>query len=137
MNPSVVIVDVNKIFSALVKTNSATRKIIITGEFNFVSPSYSFLELFTHKEKLLKATELSHDDLVELLSLIIENITFLSTKSIALRNLIAAHVLCRDIDPKDYLYVALTLEIDGQFWTGDLELKNGLIAKGFDRFFEP
>lgn len=137
MNQSVVIVDVNRIFSALVKTNSATRKIIITGEYNFTAPSFAFVELFTHKEKLLKATELSHDELVELLSLTIEHVTFLSSKTISLRNLIAGHTLCRDVDPKDFLYVALTLELDGQLWTGDIKLKNGLLAKGFDRFFEP
>lgn len=137
MNPSVVIVDANRIFSAMAKTRSAIRKIIITGEYNFTTPSFAFVELFTHKEKLLKATELDNDELVELLSLTLEHITFLSSKTISLRSLIAGYVLCKDVDPKDFLYVALTLELDGQLWTGDLELKNGLIAKGFDRFFEP
>jgi predicted nucleic acid-binding protein len=34
-------------------------------------------------------------------------------------------------------FIALTLHLDGRLWTGDEELKAGLRAKGFDRFFEP
>lgn len=113
MNPSVVIVDANRIFSAMAKTNSAIRKIIITGEYNFTTPSFAFVELLTHKEKLLKATEFDNNELVELRSLTIEHITFLSSKTISLRNLIAGYVLCKDVDPKGFLYVALTLELDG------------------------
>ncbi|MCW5923829.1 MAG: hypothetical protein KIS77_15915 [Saprospiraceae bacterium] len=97
----------------MAKTNSAIRKIIITGEYNFTTPSFAFVELLTHKEKLLKATEFDNNELVELRSLTIEHITFLSSKTISLRNLIAGYVLCKDVDPKGFLYVALTLELDG------------------------
>ena len=46
-----------------------------------------------------------------------------------------AHRLCKDIDGKDTPYVALTLYLGGKFWTEDLELKSGLMAKGFTEFF--
>lgn len=42
-----------------------------------------------------------------------------------------------EIDINDVAYVALALELNGRLWTGDKPLKAGLIAKGFDRFFEP
>jgi len=45
--------------------------------------------------------------------------------------------LCKDIDEKDFAYLALSLELDGRLWTGDKKLINGLRAKGFDHFFEP
>ena len=45
--------------------------------------------------------------------------------------------LCKGIDENDTAYVALTLHLDGRFWTGDERLKTGLRARGFDRFFEP
>jgi predicted nucleic acid-binding protein len=38
---------------------------------------------------------------------------------------------------KDTPYVALTLHLDGRLWTEDEELKNALLAKGFDRFLVP
>lgn len=41
------------------------------------------------------------------------------------------------VDEKDTPYVALTLHLDGRLWTDDVELKRGLMAKNFDRFFEP
>src|SRR2546430_2169828 len=36
---------------------------------------------------------------------------------------VEAHRLCKDIDEKDTVYVALTLQLDGQFWTQDEKLK--------------
>ena len=47
-----------------------------------------------------------------------------------------AYRLCRGIDEKDTPYVALTLHLDGRLWTEDAELKSGLKARGFNRWFE-
>ena len=41
------------------------------------------------------------------------------------------------MDLKDTPFVALALHLDAHLWTDDKELKTGLRAKGFDRFFEP
>ena len=48
-----------------------------------------------------------------------------------------AYRLCREVDEKDTAYVALALHLDGRLWTHDSELKIGLRARGFDRFYEP
>ncbi|PSQ84453.1 MAG: hypothetical protein BRD44_00900 [Bacteroidetes bacterium QS_7_67_15] len=45
--------------------------------------------------------------------------------------------LCHDIDETDTPHVALVFELDGELWTGDKKLKEGLRENGFDRFFEP
>ena len=37
--------------------------------------------------------------------------------------------LCKNIDEKDTIYVALTLELRGGLWTGDKKLINGLEKK--------
>jgi len=42
----------------------------------------------------------------------------------------------KDIDPKDVLFVALTIEMDGLLWTGDTKLRSNLEVKGFDSFFD-
>ena len=44
--------------------------------------------------------------------------------------------LVYDVDVKDVPNVALTIELEGKLWTNDVELKDGLRAKGFDDFFE-
>lgn len=43
----------------------------------------------------------------------------------------------KDVDAKDLLFVALTIETDGLLWTGDKQLRIGLAARGFDAFFLP
>lgn len=48
-----------------------------------------------------------------------------------------AHDLCFDIDDGDIDFVALALNLHCQLWTGDEELKKGLLAKGVNIFFEP
>jgi len=45
--------------------------------------------------------------------------------------------VCAPTDEKDTSYAALTLHLEGELWTDDGELKAGLRARGFDRFFEP
>jgi len=41
--------------------------------------------------------------------------------------------LTSDVDADDIAFVALTLHLDAQLWTGDKRLIRGLAAKGFDR----
>ncbi|MCP1382287.1 PIN domain-containing protein [Runella sp. S5] len=55
---------------------------------------------------------------------------------ISIENYFDAYYLCRDIDPKDTSFIALTIELDATFWTRDDVLKRGLAVKGFERFFD-
>ena len=80
---------------------------------------------------------MTNEEFYYLLHLIIERITFVALERIDATNIRNAWKLCKDIDEKDFTYVALTLELDGQFWTGDRKLIDGLRPKGFDQFFEP
>ena len=43
--------------------------------------------------------------------------------------------LCRGVDEKDSVFVALTLQLKAKLWTGDLKLINGLTTKGFTDFY--
>lgn len=132
-----VIVDFNKIFSALISISSGIREILIRSDADMFAPNFIVIELFEKKEKLLKLTKLPTDKFNEFLHLIIERITFVALEKISPTHLTNAWELCKDIDEKDFAYIALALELNGRLWTGDKPLKAGLIAKGFDRFFEP
>jgi predicted nucleic acid-binding protein len=44
-----------------------------------------------------------------------------------------AVVLCRDIDPKDSPYLALSIELFIPLWSNDKKLMQGLIRKGYKR----
>jgi len=64
------------------------------------------------------------------------HIDFYDENSISVNALKNAWELVKDVDPKDLLFVALTLELKGLLWTGDNKLRSGLKNKGFDAFFE-
>lgn len=77
----------------------------------FFAPNFLFSELFRHKEKLMHKTQASEEQIYEFLEKILQVIHFVNDELIATENIIEAHRLCRDIDLKDMLFVALTLEI--------------------------
>ena len=66
----------------------------------------------------------------------LHRITFINEETISLENFVEAYKLCGNIDEKDTPFVALTLEIEGEFWTKDEVLKTGLMKKGFNSLFE-
>jgi predicted nucleic acid-binding protein len=133
-----VIVDANRLFSALIAGSHRIRQILISPpHVQFVAPKYVFVELFKHKERIAAASALSEDELLALLHTLLERVHFFDEDAIRIGCWAEAWRLCRDVDEKDVAYVALTLELEGFLWTGDRELESGLRRKGFDRFFEP
>ena len=68
---------------------------------------------------------------------ILERIEFYRTDLISQKNKQKGYDLCKDIDVKDTLYVALVLEIGGRLWSDDKKLKRHLVKNGFTKFFEP
>ena len=49
---------------------------------------------------------------------------------------IEAYELCKGVDEDDTPIIALAIELDGEVWTGDKVLVEGLKEKGFNRFFK-
>lgn len=132
-----VVVDTNILFSAMRSQSSDLRDILLDNkDWRFFSPNFLITEIFKHKEKLLNKSKASEEQVYEFLEKIIQSVHFINDELIATENWIEAYKLCQDIDPKDTPFVALTLEVDGELWTGDLALKNGLQKKGFLKFFE-
>jgi predicted nucleic acid-binding protein len=103
----------------------------------FFAPRFLFVELFRHKERLSQAAHVTEDELLDALHTLVNRVEFVNEANIPIGTWLEAHHLCRDIDEKDTLYEALTLHLDGRLWTDDIELKDGLKAKGINRFLEP
>jgi predicted nucleic acid-binding protein len=131
-----VIVDTNIIFKALRSRHSQIRNLLHHSGYSFFAPNFIVVEIFKHKERIVRASKVTEDEVLELLEKVLQNIKFVNEEFIGTGNLIHAHKLCSDIDEKDTLFVALTLELEGSLWTEDRELKNGLKRKGFDQFFK-
>ena len=130
-----IIVDTNIVFSALVNKNSKIATFLLNPNEGLVMPKFGFVELFKHKEKICAVSKHSQDEILEILYELIRHIEFFDENCISTGALKGAWELVKDIDPKDMLFVALTLEIDGLLWTGDTKLRTGLRNKGFDFFY--
>jgi putative PIN family toxin of toxin-antitoxin system len=130
-----VVLDTNLLFSSLLCQNERRREVLFSKELQFYCPNYVFVELFKHKEKVMRCTKAAETEVYEFLTAILEHIRFVNPELISLPNREAAYRLCADIDEHDTAFVALTLELDAVLWTGDKTLRDGLRKKGFDRFF--
>lgn len=138
MSAESVIVDANIAFKCLVAGRGGLRERIGPGGHpQLFTPRFLFVELFKHKERLTKASALAEEDLFAGLHTLFNQLNFIHEDDIPLGTWLEAHRLCKETDANDTPYVALTLHLDGLFWTEDNELKTALRARGFDRFFAP
>ena len=133
-----VVVDTNILFSSLLHRETRLREIILTdAAHRFFSPRFVMVELFKHKERIAAASELPEDELLECLNELLARIAFVEEGAIPIGTWVEGRRLCAGVDPKDAPFVTLTLHLDGCLWSDDAELKTGLRAKGFDRFYAP
>jgi predicted nucleic acid-binding protein len=138
VDPTVVVVDTNILFAALLHQEARLREAVVTDSAHrFFAPRFVMVELFKHKERIVAASELAEGDLLECLGTLLARLTFVEEGAIPIGTWIEARRLCADVDPKDTPFVTLTLHLDGRLWTEDAELKAGLRAKGFHRYYEP
>ena len=131
----IVVIDTNIIISALISDCRKIRRTLARKNLQFVAPKFIIVELFKHAPKIQKATKLSKDEVLELLSSIVNQIKFYDEDLISIGNWVEAFRLCRDIDEKDTPYISLSLELNAKLWTNDNELKSGLRNKGFNDFY--
>lgn len=131
-----IIVDTNILFSSLLQQTSHFYEILITEDFKFYICELTLVELFRHKEKLIKTSKLTEDDIIKFYYLILKRINIFKEDLIKLSNWYKAFEYCKDIDEADTPFIALTLELNGLLFTGDKAFKQSLLNKGFDSFFE-
>lgn len=132
----IIVTDANILISALISDSRQIRRTLARKDLQFVSPKFIVVELFKHAPKIQKATKLSKDEVLELLSSIINKLKFYEEDLISVGSWIEAFRLCREVDEKDTPYVALALELNAEIWTNDNELKIGLKKKGFAKFYK-
>ena len=133
-----IVVDTNIAFSALAAgCGDLAVRLLSPAETIFYAPRSLFVELFKRKARLLSATRLPEEKLLEALNELIESLHLIEAASIPIGVWMQARRLCDGVDLKDTPFVALALHLGARLWTDDEELKTGLRAKGFDRFFEP
>ncbi len=126
-----IVVDANILFSTLLKRENPYIKILMNANCKFFAPTFVFIELFKHKEKIKKCSSIPEEEFLELLGIVLDQIEFISLKEIDKRILKQGYELTT-IDPLDAPFVALSLFLDAKLWTGDKKLCSYLAGKGFD-----
>jgi len=131
-----VIVDTNIIFSSLLNQQSLLSDTLFRDDLDFIMPKYAYIELFKHKEKIIRFSKHDEDEILEILYKLLKNVNIFDEDMIPPDTLKKAYELVKDVDEKDIIFIALTIELDGFLWTGDKKLINGLQKKGFNKFCE-
>ena len=135
MNSKGIVVDTNLIFSSLIPKESKIREVLFDSDLTFYSPNYLIIEIYLHKDKLLKYSKLTESEFYQYFNVIIERIKFIPTAVISTESKQKAYEFCHNIDIKDTAFVALAIELNIPIWTGDKKLKEGLQSKGFRTFY--
>lgn len=136
MNPA--IVNANILFAAMMREKTQYGMVILTAQNDlFYIPGFAIVEIFKHKERILKLTQCHEVTLLGLFHALLKRLNFMNEDLISVASWREAWELVKDVDEKVLSYLAMTMELDARLWTDDKELKNGLKAKGFDRFYQP
>ena len=131
-----IIVDTNIVFSAILNTDSKIARIILQPKtrFNFYSTEQLLEEILDHKDKIIKLTNYSENEIDIIIRIITNKIRFINVQLIPKTIYDKAEFITSDIDEDDIEFIALTNHIKGKLWSGDKELKMGLLNKNWKKF---
>jgi len=129
------VVDTNIVISTLITPKSNLAKIIFQdlAKSKLIAPYFMFEEILNKYEKIQAISKITDNELKELIYLLFKRIDFIDNKLISFQNQKDAYNLVHDIDPKDLLFIALSIQTGYSIWTGDLKLHKGLRSKGFNQ----
>lgn len=128
MRPGYVI-DANILFSAFISGKDVYH--LFFSEKEIYLPDFAFFEIEKYKKRILSKTKLEEKDFKEFVIKLLSEVTVIPTLLISKKSLIRAYKLCKEIDEKDTLYVALAIELDFTLVTNDKKLYDGLRESKF------
>lgn len=131
----IVVVDTNVIITALISGSPFVVDKLADPKVELVAPKFIVVELFKHSPRIQKATSLVGDDVLDMLSCVVECITLYDESDISVGSWAEAYRLIGKIDEKDTPFVALALELNARLWTNDRPLVLGLRRAGFLKFY--
>jgi len=111
-------VDTNRIIAALVK-DSASRKILLSDKFDFLTIEITKQEIEEHRQELLDKTRLTDEQLNLALSLLFSRI-FVVSDIVVESKMDQAKEIMDALDPDDTPFVALALAVENDgIWSDD------------------
>jgi hypothetical protein len=130
----IVISDSNIIFSCFYTPNGVIASILKNkkNKLQFIAPSFLLEEVKEHLPEIMKDNLLTKRKANALLKEFTQNITFYELKDIKKQNRDKASKIAKNIDPDDYLFIALHFEKGHKIWTCDNILSKRLKEMGYD-----
>jgi predicted nucleic acid-binding protein len=104
-----IVVDTNILFSALLSDRSRFTEFIFKSEYNLFICELVLVELFKRKEKIIRLSQLTENDLIQFYHILLRRINLYKEDLITIENRSLAYEFCRDVDESDTPHVALTL----------------------------
>ncbi|MFC2532315.1 MAG: PIN domain-containing protein, partial [Capnocytophaga ochracea] len=130
----IVISDSNIIFSCFYTPNGVIASILKNkkNKLQFIAPSFLLEEVKEHLPEIMKDNLLTKRKANALLKEFTQNITFYELKDIKKQNREKASKIAKNIDPDDYLFIALHFEKGHKIWTCDNIFSKRLKEMGYD-----
>ncbi len=130
-----IVVDTNLVFSAILNSNGKIGDLLLNSAtfFTFYSPNFLRLEIEKHWDKLLRISKLTPMQLEESKFQIFGVLHFLAEEQIPYEYWHNALPYVREVDMDDIAFVALSGFLNSRLWTGDKELREALLSKGFSQ----
>jgi predicted nucleic acid-binding protein len=127
-----VVVDSNILFSALLKEGMLAAFLTQKRDsLQFITSDFLVEEIQSHWDKLLALSTLNESHLSVAWSKMIKTLHFINPQSIDPIVMAEAHRICKKVDEKDTIFVALALDCQCKLLTGDKKLRNGLERQGY------
>ena len=130
-----IIIDTSIFISALISPKGIYAELLMNPIFRFekYSSYYLVVEIFKHKEKILKYSKLTEIELIEQVYNLLKNVTLINENQIPKEIWQKSYELTKDVDENDTAFVALTEFTDGKLWSLDKKLTSGLKNKGYQQ----
>jgi predicted nucleic acid-binding protein len=80
----------------------------------------------------LEFSKLTEEEVIEQYTLLNKYLITVNEKIIPKEIYLKAFELCKDEDPNDTIFIALSLYLNAKFWSGDVKLLKHLNKKGFN-----
>lgn len=132
------VVDTNIVISGLITPNGTISKLILKDLVGskLICPDFLFDEIVSKFDKIKQLTSLDGEQIMEMVFRLVKRIDFINNDLIDNKYQQLSYQLVKDIDKKDLLFVALSLQTGYKLWTGDKKLMDGLRLKGFNNFID-
>ena len=134
----IIIADSNIFMSALISPNGETASILAERKkIQYIVPDYLITEVTEHIPDIVKRlkNQKTKKQLLSDFKELLEGIIILNEKDVEKTNASKAKKIVAEVDPDDYPFIALHLQVKHKIWTSDKILVNRLTEKGYGNFF--